>query len=247
MTEQIMCGFVGFITKKDNNNFSEDLPKALATLTHRGPDDSGLFFDEKMGLGLGHRRLSIIDLSAAGRQPMASDDGKVQIAYNGEVYNSKEIRRILEGYGYHFRSSTDTEVVLNAYLKWGIDCLKRFVGMFALALWDGRENRLFLAKDRMGIKPLYYHLSRGTFLFASELKALMAFKGFERSLDPDAISLFLHYQYVPAPRTVFGIRLSFSRAITPFLMEGVLRSVHSGNSRKGTPCQAKGLCGKMKP
>jgi asparagine synthase (glutamine-hydrolysing) len=198
-----MCGLVGFISPKSFDSYVTDLPEAVSCLTHRGPDDSGLFFDEKRGVGLGHRRLSIIDLSEAGRQPMASEDGKVQIAYNGEIYNFKEIRKTLEGYGHHFKSATDTEVILNSYLTWGVDCLKYFVGMFAIALWDGRENRLFLVRDRMGIKPLYYHLSRGTLLFASELKALMTFKGFERSLDTDAIPLFLHYQYVPAPRTVF--------------------------------------------
>ncbi len=198
-----MCGFVGFRSLKNSKELYEDLAVATSRLTHRGPDDSGLFFDGKKGVGLGHRRLSIIDLSEAGRQPMAGEDGKVQLAYNGEIYNFKEIRKILEGCGHHFKSDTDTEVVLNAYLKWGTGCLKRFVGMFALALWDGRKNRFFLARDRMGIKPLYYHLSNGTLLFASELKALMTFKGFDRSLDPDAIPLFLHYQYVPAPRTVF--------------------------------------------
>ena len=198
-----MCGFVGFKSIKNSKELCEDLAVAVSRLTHRGPDDSGLFFDRDSGLGLGHRRLSIIDLSAAGRQPMATDDGKVQIVYNGEIYNFKDIRKTLEEHGHRFASATDTEVVLKAYLQWGIDCLKHFVGMFTLAIWDGRENRLFLARDRMGIKPLYYHLSRGTLLFASELKALMAFKGFERSLDPDAIPLFLHYQYVPAPRTIF--------------------------------------------
>ncbi|MCK4417454.1 MAG: asparagine synthase (glutamine-hydrolyzing), partial [Candidatus Latescibacteria bacterium] len=198
-----MCGIVGFLTNRDFDWLRDDLPEAISRLTHRGPDDSGLFFDPKAGIGLGHRRLSVIDLSAAGRQPMASDDGRVQIAYNGEVYNFEEIRVILEGYGHHFKSDSDTEVILKAYLQWGIDCLKRFVGMFAIALWDSRKQCLFLARDRLGIKPLYYHFSRGTLLFASELKALMAFKSFERDIDPESIPLFLHYQYVPAPRTIF--------------------------------------------
>ncbi|MCK4487270.1 MAG: asparagine synthase (glutamine-hydrolyzing) [Desulfobacterales bacterium] len=198
-----MCGIVGFLTNRDFDWLRDDLPEAISRLTHRGPDDSGLFFDPKAGIGLGHRRLSVIDLSAAGRQPMASDDSSVQIVYNGEVYNFKEIRVILEGYGHHFKSDSDTEVILKAYLQWGIDCLKRFVGMFALALWDSRKQCLFLARDRLGIKPLYYHFSRGTLLFASELKAIMAFKSFERDIDPKSIPLFFHYQYVPAPRTIF--------------------------------------------
>jgi asparagine synthase (glutamine-hydrolysing) len=134
---------------------------------------------------------------------MASYDGKVQIVYNGETYNFKEIRKALEGYGHQFRSNTDTEVVLNAYLQWGIACLNRFVGMFAFAIWDGNRNRLYLARDRIGIKPLYYYYRGGTLLFASELKAFMAFESYDRELDHDAIPLFLHYQYVPSPRTIF--------------------------------------------
>ncbi len=198
-----MCGIVGFRSNNDFFALRESLPRALSTLTYRGPDDSGLFFDEKAGVGLGHRRLSVIDLSAAGRQPMTSDDRRVQIAYNGEVYNFKEIRDILEGCGHNFHSATDTEVILNAYLQWGIDCLQRFVGMFALALWDGRKRCLFLARDRLGIKPLYYYFRKGILLFASELKAIMAFKGFDRNIESDAVPLFLHYQYIPAPRTIF--------------------------------------------
>jgi asparagine synthase (glutamine-hydrolysing) len=198
-----MCGIVGFSSIGRLKSLQATLPEALSSLTHRGPDDSGLFFDQKAGVGFGHRRLSVIDLSAAGRQPMASDDGSVHIIHNGEVYNFKEIRQALEGYGHHFKSDSDTEVILNAYLRWGIDCLKRFVGMFALALWDGRRQCLFLARDRLGVKPLYYHVSKGTLMFASELKALMAFRDFNRDIDPDAIPLFLHYQYIPAPRTIF--------------------------------------------
>lgn len=198
-----MCGIVGF---KSNQNFirlRESLPEATAALTHRGPDDAGLFFDPEAGVGLGHRRLSVIDLSEAGRQPMASDDGILQIAYNGEIYNFQEIRRNLEAHGHNFRTGTDTEVILEAYREWGVDCLTRFVGMFAFALWDKKANMLFLARDRIGIKPLYYYHAAGDFLFASELKALMAFKEFPKDIDPEAVPLFLHYQYVPAPYSIF--------------------------------------------
>ena len=198
-----MCGIVGFWTNRDFGNLRESLPEATSSLIHRGPDDTGLFFDEEAGVGLGHRRLSVIDLSAAGRQPMASDDGTVHIVYNGEIYNFQEIRRTLKEVGHRFRTETDTEVILKAYVEWGIDCLTRFVGMFALALWDRRSRTLFLARDRIGIKPLYYHYAESKFLFASELKALMAFKGFPKDIGPDAIPLFLHYQYVPAPLTIF--------------------------------------------
>lgn len=198
-----MCGIVGFWTNRDFSRLRESLPEATSRLVHRGPDDTGLFFDREAGVGLGHRRLSVIDLSEAGRQPMASDDGMVHIVYNGEIYNFKEIRRTLEGHGHHFRTETDTEVILKAYMEWGIDCLPRFVGMFALALWDKRIGKLFLARDRIGIKPLYYYFDGETFLFGSELKALMAFKSFPKNIDVDAVPLFLHYQYIPAPRTIF--------------------------------------------
>lgn len=199
-----MCGILGFITHRRFNELRQDLPLAASSLTHRGPDDSGLFFEASDGVGLGHRRLSIIDLSSAGRQPMESDDGKLNIVYNGEVYNFREIRKELRLDGYSFRSDTDTEVVLKAYQHWGRECLDKFVGMFALAIWDRGEKTLFLARDRMGIKPLYYYHNGDTFLFASELKALMTFKAFPKEIDPDSIPLFLHYQYIPAPKTVFA-------------------------------------------
>ena len=198
-----MCGIVGFRCKNDFGILRESLPRAVARLNHRGPDDSGLFFDPKAGVGLGHRRLSVIDLSIGGRQPMKSDDGSVSVVYNGEVYNFEEIRSTLEGYGHHFKSDSDTEVILKAYIQWGIDCLKRFVGMFAIALWDAPKQCLFLVRDRLGIKPLYYHFHKGTLLFASELKAFMAFRYFNRDIDPDSVPFFLHYQYIPAPKTIF--------------------------------------------
>jgi asparagine synthase (glutamine-hydrolysing) len=134
---------------------------------------------------------------------MSSEDGRVHIVYNGEVYNFEEIRKALVGLGHQFQSSSDTEVILKGYLQWGIDCLEKFVGMFALGLWDQEKRWLILARDRMGIKPLYYYYRNGTLLFASELKALMAFRAFSKEIDTDSIPLFLHYQYVPAPKTVF--------------------------------------------
>ncbi|MBC8462646.1 MAG: asparagine synthase (glutamine-hydrolyzing) [Deltaproteobacteria bacterium] len=198
-----MCGIVGFKTNQDFGLYRENLEEAVSCLGHRGPDDTGLFCSQEAGVGLGHRRLSVIDLSTAGHQPMSTKDGKVQIVHNGEIYNFKEIRSTLEGYGHNFHSNTDTEVVLKSYLQWGIDCLRRFIGMFAFVLWDGRNRSLFLARDRLGIKPLYYCFHEKTLLFASELKAMMAFKVFQRNIDQDAIPLFLHYQYIPAPRTIF--------------------------------------------
>jgi asparagine synthase (glutamine-hydrolysing) len=161
--------------------------------------------EDGAGVGLAHRRLSIIDLSNAGHQPMSTDDGKVLISYNGEIYNFREIRRTLEKRGHKFTSATDTEVVLKAYLEWGTDCLEKFIGMFAFAIWDGHHQTLFLARDRLGVKPLYYYLnqSQRMLIFASELKAIMAFKDFAREINAEAVPLFLHYQYIPAPRTIF--------------------------------------------
>jgi len=178
-----MCGIVGFMANTNFDRLRNSLPEATSKLVHRGPNDSGLFFDENHGLGLGHRRLSVIDLSDAGRQPMGSEDGRLQIVYNGEVYNFKEIRKTLKDLGHVFRTDTDTEVILGAYRQWGIDCLKRFTGMFSLGLWDETKECLFLARDRLGIKPLFYYHAPGSLFFASELKALMGLSTFPRDLD----------------------------------------------------------------
>ena len=198
-----MCGIVGFRSKNDFNRLSESLPRALSSLAYRGPDDSGLFFDRKGEIGLGHKRLSVIDLSSNAHQPMGSDDGTVWIVYSGEVYNFKRLRKKLEEKGHSFKSNSDTEVVLKSYLEWGKECFSEFIGMFAFAIWDGRKRELILARDRLGIKPLYYYFNKGNLLFASELKAIMAFKPFKRDIDREAIPLFLHYQYIPAPKTIF--------------------------------------------
>ncbi|MBI5592232.1 MAG: asparagine synthase (glutamine-hydrolyzing) [Deltaproteobacteria bacterium] len=198
-----MCGVVGFFTQKHFESFHRSLPGATASLAHRGPDDFGIYADASAGVGLGHRRLSILDLSPSGHQPMASDDSKVSIVFNGEVYNFKVLRKELEKAGHQFRSDSDTEVILKAYLEWGTACLGRFIGMFALAIWDGRSRRLFLARDQMGIKPLYYYYHDGSLIFASELKGILAFREIPKALDTGAVSLFLHYQYIPSPRTIY--------------------------------------------
>jgi asparagine synthase (glutamine-hydrolysing) len=200
-----MCGIVGFKSKSEFQELKTQLRQASTSLSHRGPDDAGIFYDEAAGVGLAHRRLSIIDLSSAGHQPMPSDDGAVYITYNGEIYNFRKIAEMLGDCGHQFKSATDTEVVLKAYLQWGPDCLEKFIGMFAFGIWDSRNQTLFVARDRLGIKPLYFHLSEDqrTLIFASELKAIMAFDRFNKELNPDAIPLLLHYQYIPAPRTIF--------------------------------------------
>ena len=198
-----MCGFVGFFSKSNFRDLSPDLISARDKLKHRGPDGADVYQDPQNGMGLGHCRLSIIDLSDAGIQPMVSSDGRTVVAYNGELYNFKDLRKKLIERGCQFKSQSDTEVVLYAYKEWGQECLSRFIGMFAFAIWDQSLKRIFLARDRLGIKPLFYYQKDDTILFASELKALMAFRSFPKSIDSEALSLYLHYQYVPSPKTIF--------------------------------------------
>jgi asparagine synthase (glutamine-hydrolysing) len=176
-----------------------------AALSHRGPDDSGYFVDPSGRVGLGHRRLSIIDLSPAGRQPMSNAAGSIWVTFNGEIYNYREIRRELAAAGEVLRTNTDTEVIVLAYERWGINCLDRLRGMFAFALWDGRQRRMFLVRDRVGVKPLYYHVDNVTkaVLFASELKSFAALPRFPRRIDPAALHLYFRYGYVPSPRAIF--------------------------------------------
>jgi len=198
-----MCGIAGFAASHKFTQLKNDLVNAVSSLSHRGPDDDGIWYDTANGIGLGHRRLAVIDLSSAGKQPMASDDQAAMIAYNGEVYNFQALRKTLTQQGRRFQTDTDTEVIVNAYGEWGVNCLERLTGMFAIALWDRAKKRLLLARDRMGIKPLYYYFDGQTLLFASELKALMTFSAFRRDIDEDALPLFLHYQYIPAPKSIF--------------------------------------------
>lgn len=177
------------------------LGRMTRSLGHRGPDFEGYHIGSF--LGLGHTRLSIIDLSPAGNQPMATDDKKIWIAHNGEIYNYKDIREELSQKGYSFRSHTDTEVVLKSYQQWGPKCVEKFNGMFAFAIWDEREQTLFLARDRLGEKPLYYWMSGKTFAFASEIKALLQLEAIGREIDFQSFSNYLSLRYVPGPKTIF--------------------------------------------
>ena len=173
-------------------------------MAHRGPDASGTYLSADGQAGLTHRRLSILDLTDAGAQPMASADGSMILCYNGEVYNFREIRNELVAKGHRFRGESDTEVILAACREWGVrEAVSRFIGMFAFALWDERSGRLHLVRDRLGIKPLFLARAPGLVLFASELKALMACPSFSREVDRAALQYFLEFQYVPAPHTIF--------------------------------------------
>ena len=170
------------------------------TIAHRGPDGKGFYSHGNVGLG--HRRLAIID-PECGAQPMSNEDGTVWITYNGEIYNFKELRNELEQRGHAFRSQSDTEMVVHAYEEWGKDCLRRFRGMFAFAIADFRRQELFLARDPLGIKPLFYIFYKNIFAFASELQAMRVVPGMEWNVDLQAIDQYLYLQYIPAPRTVF--------------------------------------------
>ena len=187
-----MCGIAGIFNLKGGPVSPVNLRQMTDAIAHRGPDGDGFYIDSFIGLG--HRRLAIIDLSPTGHQPMVSEDDQYAISYNGEVYNFREIRADLEVLGYKFISKTDSEVVLKAYMEWGPDCLHRFNGMFAFTVWDKRKQALFIARDRYGIKPLYYIYQDNTFYFASEQKAILAESCIKRELDLEALLEYLTFQ-----------------------------------------------------
>lgn len=198
-----MCGIVGLIGTTAEK--AETVLTAMnAAIAHRGPDDAGYFIED--GIALGQRRLSIIDLSSAGHQPMISEDGNLVLVFNGEIYNYRELKQELKAY--HFKTQTDTEVILAAYTRWGVDCVQHFNGMFAFALWDKRKNETLIFRDRLGIKPLYYFQNNDTFIFASEVRALLQSGLVPRKLHKAALSDYLRYQTVHAPATmVDGVQM----------------------------------------
>jgi asparagine synthase (glutamine-hydrolysing) len=191
-----ICGTAGFVDRVA-------LERMTAALVHRGPDDGGVFVDESAAIGLGNRRLAILDLSPRGHMPMSSPETGVTITYNGEIYNYRELRRDLSSRGHRFVSDTDTEVILRGYEEWGRGVLPRLNGIFALAVWDPRARELVLARDRFGVKPLYYTADGAALTFASEVKALIAGGYRLQCLDPVALHRYLAYLWVPAPRTLF--------------------------------------------
>ena len=202
-----MCGIAGFVDHSPavgQYNMAAVATGMAGTLASRGPDDSGEWVDRENGIGLAHRRLSIIDLSASGHQPMLSSDGRYVLVYNGELYNFQELRAELEARGQPFRGHSDSEVLLEACAAWGVErAVERCLGMFAFGLWDRHERRLTLGRDRLGIKPLYWARFGQVFLFGSELKALRAHPGFEAQIDHDAVAAFMRFSYIPAPHSVY--------------------------------------------
>ncbi|MDR0181632.1 asparagine synthase (glutamine-hydrolyzing) [Lysobacter arvi] len=201
-----MCGLAGLLRPTADLDAArlDALAGAMGdALEHRGPDDRGVWVDDAAGVALAHRRLSILDLSPLGHQPMASEDHRYVAVYNGEIYNFAEIREVLVARGHAFRGHSDTEVLLAAVMEWGVhDAVARCNGMFALALWDRQERCLWLARDRVGKKPLYYGWAGGTFVFGSELKALWRHPDFDNGVNPDALALLLRLDYVPAPHAI---------------------------------------------
>lgn len=206
-----MCGIAGFVGPTTKNiNSSSVLRNMSAIISHRGPDDDGFLEtmtrDSCYQIGLSHRRLSIIDLST-GHQPIGNEDGSVQIIFNGEIYNFQSLRDELIALGHRFATASDTETIVHAYEQWGERCVEYFRGMFAFVIWDARNERLFLARDRFGKKPLFLCEVNGVLLFASEIKSLLTFPGINAEVEPSAIWDYLMYRYVPAPATLFrGIR-----------------------------------------
>ncbi|MEO5928001.1 MAG: asparagine synthase (glutamine-hydrolyzing) [Patescibacteria group bacterium] len=222
-----MCGINGF-------TFSDpDRLRLMHAVTkHRGPDDEGFF--ETDGISLAHNRLSIIDLSPGGHQPMTSSDGRYTIVFNGEIYNYRELKALLEGMGTQFRTSSDTEVLLAAFACWGEECFKKMNGIFALAIWDRDERKLTVARDHIGVKPLYYHWDGSRFSFSSELKALFV-HDLSREIDRDALQLYFRLLYVPGPRTMFASIKKLQPGHIATIQNGTLTIRQYWQLHEGTP------------
>jgi asparagine synthase (glutamine-hydrolysing) len=198
-----MCGIIGILST--NKKIETDIFKKMRdSLTHRGPDDEGLYLARDGSVALGHRRLSIIDLSSRGKQPLKNEDGTVWVVYNGEIYNYQSLRQELEELGHIFHSNTDTEVIVHAYEAWGESSIKRFRGMFAFALWDEKRKIMLLARDRLGIKPLFYYWDGRVFIFSSEIKGILPYPELNRDIDQTALFDYLTYLYIPPPKTIYS-------------------------------------------
>lgn len=201
-----MCGIAGYVLRRTVVNPSL-LRRMAEVISHRGPDDMGFFKTQNSSgncqIGLAHRRLSIIDLST-GHQPLSNEDGSIQIVFNGEIYNYQELRETLKTRAHHFNTASDTETIIHAYEEFGEACVERFRGMFAFAIWDKKKEKLFLARDRFGKKPLFIHQHEGNLLFASEIKSLLTYPGIRAEVDFNSVLDYLAYRYVPGPATLFS-------------------------------------------
>ncbi|MBN1480455.1 asparagine synthase (glutamine-hydrolyzing) [candidate division KSB1 bacterium] len=196
-----MCGICGIIhPQKDHPVECADVKRMCDVMKHRGPDDEGQYIFENVGLGM--RRLSIIDLST-GHQPIYNEDRSMAIVFNGEIYNHQSIRQELQSKGHHFTTKTDTEAIIHAYEEWGVDCVHKLNGMFGFAIWDSRKHRLFMARDRIGIKPLYYYRDEQQLVFASELKSIVQLPSVPKEIEPKALDTFLTFEYIPSPFSIF--------------------------------------------
>lgn len=204
-----MCGICGVFSNSDNNTVNQGIVKEMTdSMAHRGPDDEGIYlglktFEDRFRLGLGHRRLSIIDLSTQGHQPMCNENGTIWIVYNGEIYNFQSLKNDLLRRGHIFKSHTDTEVLIHLYEEEGKNCVKKLRGMFSFAIWDERNRSIFLARDRLGIKPMYYCIDSEALVFASEIKAILKSKMVGPQVNRDVLDIYLTLGYVPAPQTMF--------------------------------------------
>ncbi len=214
-----MCGITGIFDTQGTREISRAvLQRMNDSQWHRGPDEGRLHLAP--GLGLGHRRLAVIDI-ATGQQPLFNEDGSVVVVFNGEIYNYPQLMTELKGLGHVFQTQSDTEVIVHAWEAWGVDCVKRFRGMFAFALWDNRQQTFFMARDRLGVKPLYYALlDDGYLLFGSELKALLAHGGLRREIDPQAVETYFSLGYVAEPRTIFKAASKLEPAHTLTICRG---------------------------
>ena len=196
-----MCGITGLVDLRSERQVNEHLLRSMnAALLHRGPDGDGFHIEN--GVGFGHRRLSIIDLEG-GKQPIYNENHTVVVTFNGEIFNFLDIEKELVALGHVFRTRCDTEVIVHAWEEWGVDCLKRFNGMFAFALWDKNKKTLFIARDRLGVKPLFYAVVDGWLIFGSELKAVLKHPGIRRDIDPSAVEDYFAFGYVPDPKTIY--------------------------------------------
>lgn len=199
-----MCGIGGFFRPSGEPDAENLLERMASRMVHRGPDAGGKFITPDRRVGLCHRRLAILDLSPTGAQPMRDEEADLALSFNGEIFNYREISAELSSMGYRFRGTSDTEMILYAYRQWGIMCVRRFIGMFAFALWDGKARKLFLVRDRLGIKPLYIARMGDTFLFGSELKLLLEHPDFPKRVDREALQFYLQFMYVPSPHSIYA-------------------------------------------